>query len=264
MHSSYASFPLLTSILILAAAVRPHPQVPEPSTAFPLENSGIKAPGDTEDIGFGTPWSLKAFPLDGDQLTGVEQFLSSTSGSVEKGNGVEIEINHPEILLSDVSSNGSGEENIISQSNACDQRSNSPKSRRLRNRNPGQKLPSLCSANPIEKNPPSVQQIKPDNDPSGTDNGESNEGKNIPVDVPEFIIPTEGKDFMGTSTIPKENPEICPPERLYPLCADDNAISAVPEGIEYLFTEVRYMLSPAYACTSPCWIPCSYHRRDKK
>lgn len=251
-------------MLILTAAVRPHPQVLEPSTAFPPENSGITARGDTDDVGFGTLWSLKAFPLDGGHLTGVEQFVSSTSGSVENGNGVEIEINHPGLLLSDESSNRSGEENIISQSNACDQRSNSLKSRRLRNRNPGQKLPSSCPANPIGRNPPAEQQIKPDNDPLGTDNWEPNEGKNIPVDVPEFIFPTKGKDYTGTSTIPKMNSEICPPERLYPMCADDKAIQAVPEGIEHLFTEVRYMLNPAYACTSPCWISCSYHRRDKK
>lgn len=264
MHSSYAPFLLLISILLLTAAVRPHPQVPlpssgEPPAAFPLENSRITAREDTEDVGFGTPRSLKSFSLDGG-LSGVEQFLSSTSGSTDNGDSVEMRINYPGILPLDESSNRSGEENMISQSNACDQRSNSLKSRRLRNRNPGQKLPSSCLANPIERNSPSEPQIKPGIEQSGTDNRELNEEKNIPVDVPVFENPTKGKDYMGTSTKTEANLEICPPERVYPLCADDQAISAMPEG----FTQVTYMLYPAFACTSPRWIPCSYHRRDDK
>lgn len=269
MHSSYASFALLTSILFLTTAVRPHPQVPlpssgEPPAAFPLENSGIMLREDSEDVGFGTPGSLKASPLDGSP-SGVEQFLSSTSGgTTANGNGVELRINHPEILPSDEISNMSGEGNLISQSNTCDQRSNGFKSRRLRNRNPDQELPSSCLANPIERNSPSDPQAEPNKGQSGAGNRELNEGKNIPVDVPDFDFPTEGKDFMGTSTKTTANPEICPPERLFPLCADDKAITAMPEELAHLFTQATYMLNPAYACTSPRWISCSYHRRNEK
>lgn len=45
--------------------------------------------------------------------------------------------------------------------------------------------------------------------------------------------------------------EICPPERSYPLCAEDEAISDVPAELAALFTYVTYWLDPAYACTSP-------------
>lgn len=266
MHSSYALFALLTSLLFLTTAVRPHPYVPlpssgEPPAVFPLENSGIMLREDTEHVGFGTPRSLQAFPLDG-SLSGVERFLSSTSGSTD--NGAELRINHPGILPSDEISNSSGEGDLISQSNACDQSSNSFKSRRLRNRNPGQELPSSCIANPIEGNSPSEPQIEPDKGQSDAGNRELNEGKNIPVDVPDFNSPTEGKDYMGTSTKTTANSELCPPERLYPVCADDEAIIAMPEGIADLFTQVTYMLSPAYACKSLRWIPCGYLRRDEE
>lgn len=265
MHSNYASFALLTPILLRTTAVRSHPQVPlpssgEPPAAFPLENSEIMLREDSEDVGLGTPRSLKAFPLGGSP-SGVEQFLSSTSGGTDNGNDVELRINHPGILPSDEISNRGGEGNLITQSIECDQGSNSFKSRRLRNR---QELPSSCLANPIERNSPSEPQIEPDKGQSGAGNRELNEGKNIPVDVPDFDIPTEGKDYMGTSTTTTPNSEICPPERLYPVCADDKAIIAMPEGIAHLFTQVTYMLNPAYACTSPRWIPCTYHRRDEK
>lgn len=264
MHSSYALFALLTSILFLTTAVRPHPQVPlpssgEPLAAFPLENSGIMLRKHSEDVGFGTPRFLKAFPLDGSP-SGVEQFLSSTSGGNDNGNGVELRINHPGIVPSDQISNRSGEGNLISQSNACDQRSDGFKSRRLRNRNP----PSSCLANPIERNTSSEPQTEPDKVQSGAGDRELNEEKSIPVDVPDFDFPIKGKDYMGTSTKATENPEICPPERPYPVCADDQAIIAMPEELAHLFTQVTYMLNPAYACTSPRWIPCSYHRRNEK
>lgn len=201
MHSSYIPFALLTSILLLTTAVRPHPHVPlpssgEPPAAFPLENSGFLLQ-DTEDVGF-----------------------------------------------------GSIEGNLISQSNACNQRSNSFKSRRLRNRNPSQKLPSSCLVNPIETNSQSEPQIEPDKEQSGVGNRELNEGENNPMDVPIFDFRTEGKD----STTPTANSELCPPERIFPACADDNAIIAMPEGVGDLFTQVTYMLYPAYACTSPRWL----------
>lgn len=209
---------------------------------------------DTEDVGFGTPRSLQAFALDGSP-SGVERFLSSTSGSTDNGKGGVLRINHPGILPSDEISNSSGEGDLISQSNACDQSSNSFKSRRLRNRNPGQELPSSCPANPIERNSPSEPQIGPDKGQSGAGNRELNEGKNTPVDVPDFNLQTEGKDSMGTSTLSTANPELCPPERLFPVCADDKAIVAIPEGLAHLFTQVTYMLNPAYACTwDPLWL----------
>lgn len=147
-------------------------------------------------------------------------------------------------------SNSSGEENITSPSNACDQRFSSLKSPHLRNRDPGQEHPS-CLANPIDRNSPSEPQIEPDKVKLGAGNRELNQGKNIPVDVPDFDFPTKEKDYMGTSTTTRANSEICPPEREYPLCADDKAISAVPEGVARLFAQVTYMLFPAYACCLP-------------
>lgn len=190
MHSSYVSFALLTSILLLTATVRPHPQVPLPSSGEPPAAFMLQ---DTEGVGF---------------------------GSVER--------------------------NLISQ---CDQSSNSFKSRRLRNRNPGQKLPSSCLANPTERNSQSEQQIEPDKEQSDPGNGELNEGKNDPLDVPIFTLPT-----MGSSTTSTANPELCPTERLYPVCADDQAIIAMPQGTEHLFPYLTYMLHPAYACKSPRWL----------
>lgn len=263
MYPSSAPLPLLPSILLLTAAVRSHPQAPlpssvEPPAAFPLESSGITARKDTEEVGFGTPQFLKAIPLDGG-LTGVDPFLSSTSGSTGNGNVVELRINQARILHSDEISNSSGEENLISQSNVCDQGSNSLKSRRLRNRNPGQELPSSCLTNPIERNSQSEPQIEPDKERLGAGSRELNQGKNIPVDVPDFDFPTEGKGYMPTM-----NSNICPPEKLYPLCADDEAISVMPEEMAYLLQETTYMLYPAYACTFPIGSPCSCHRRDKK
>lgn len=98
MYSSYLSFPLVLSILLLTTFVRPHPQLPlpssgEPPAAFPLENSGVTTRDDIgtafpfEDVAFGTSKAPKVFPLNGDP-TGVEQFLSSTSaGSINYGDG---------------------------------------------------------------------------------------------------------------------------------------------------------------------------------
>lgn len=215
---------------------------------------------DTEDVGFGTPRSLQAFALDGSP-SGVERFPSSTSGSTDNGKGGVLRIDHLGILPSDEISNSSGDGDLISQSNACDQSPNSFKSRRLRNRNPGKELLS-CPANPIERNSPSEPQIGPDKGQAGAGNRELNEGKNTPVDVPDFNFQTEGKDSMGTSTLSTANRELCPPERLFPVCADDKAIVAMPEVLVHFFTQVTYMLNPAYACTYPRWIPCGYLRRD--
>ena len=267
MYSSYLSFPRLLSILLLTTFVRPHPQLPlpssgEPPAAFPIENNGFTTRDDTgtafpfEDVAFGTSKTPKVFPLNGDP-TGVEQFLSSTSaGSINYADGSEMSINHPELVpSSDQSSTRSGDENMItSQSNACDPRSSHTltSERRLRNRDPGQELPSWCNANPNERNIPSEPQTVPGQQPAGTGNRELNEEGKVTVDVPTLDSPSAESDYTGSSTKTRANLEICPPERSYPLCAEDEAISDVPAELAALFTYVAYLLSPAYACTSPC------------
>lgn len=214
MYSSYLSFRLVLSILL---PVRPHPQLPlpssgEPPRTFPLENSRITTRDDTgtvfpfEDLGFGTSQTPKVFPLNGDP-TGVEQFLSSTSaGSTNYGDASEMSINHPGLLPSaDESSSRSGDENMItSQSNACNPRSShtNTSGRRLRNRDPGQELPSWCNANPNERNVPSEPQTVPGQQPAGTGNRELNEGGKIPVDVPTPDLPSAES---GTSTKTRAN-----------------------------------------------------------
>lgn len=125
------------------------------------------------------------------------------------------------------SSARSGDGNIISQSNACNQ--NTLKSRRrLRNRHPGQEVPSWCSTNPNQIKSPSEQPTVPGQQQgAGTSNRELNEGSKIPVDVPTADSPTEESGYTGT-TETRANLEVCPSDRFYPLCADDKAISAAP------------------------------------
>lgn len=262
MHLSSPSFPLILSIFLLTTIVRPHPQLQlpssgEPPAAFPLENSGITAREDTttdfplEDVEIGSPQPLQAFGLNGGPPTAVEQFLSSTSsGSTDHGDGGEMSINDPGLFPSaDESSARSGDGNIISQSNACNQ--NTLKSRRrLRNRHPGQEVPSWCSTNPNQIKSPSEQPTVPGQQQGvGTSNRELNEGSKIPVDVPTADSPTEESGYTGT-TETRANLEVCPSDRFYPLCADDTAISAAPAEFGVFMGYTTYMLDPAYACTS--------------
>lgn len=266
MYSGYLTFPLIISILLLSTFVRPHPNLPLPSSgkppaAFPLENSGVTAQDDTgtafpfEDIAFGTFKTPKVFPLNGDPI-GIEQFSSSISaGSINYGDGSELSINHPGLVpSSDQSSTRSDDGNMkTSQSNACDPRSSHTLTpgRRLRNRDPGQELPSLCNANPNEKNIPSEPQTVLGQQPAGTGNRDLNDGGKAPVDVPTFDLPSAESDYTGTSTEARANLEICPPERMYPLCADDGAVRDEHAEIAAFFTYVTYSLNPAYACMSP-------------
>ncbi|MCJ1347000.1 hypothetical protein MMC31_005220 [Peltigera leucophlebia] len=267
MHSSSPSFPLVLSILLLTTVVCTHPQLPlpssgEPPTAFPLDNSGITSREDTpttfpfEDAGFGDPQSLKVVPLSWGP-NGIEQFLSSTSsGSTNYRDGGEMSINHPGPLPSaDESSTKSGNE--ISQNNACDQRPNNTlkSRRRLRNRDSGQEIPSWCSTNPNDRNSPSKTQTTPGQQPAGTGDRKLDDGGKIPVDVPTLDSPNEESDYTGTSTKTRANLEMCPPDRIYPVCADDEAISASSAALNVFFAYTTYMLNPAYACRSALPIP---------